>query len=735
MLIKRLIISLIFCLAGFSAHAFQLALINGGERFGLVNKTSNDTILRKEFEKIGWANDGLSFNGVIRARKNEKWGLYNENGKAITGHEYTTLIPHDANHFIASKRSSQSILQQFGLIDTKGKTVIPFNFLRLASSGDHFIATEKVNDQLTQSLYDAKGRSLIRETAKRIEPLNDDHYAVQYPEGLYALHDGQGKAITAAEFQAINSLRSSFFLITYFNRLGVVDAQGRVVVPPIHRRIFLSDQEIKAEGYPQWTFFSTDDQPNFFFDKILPLGDSLFAIQTDKHVGVINPKEAYLSYLTDHVLIKTTANLALVQHNDTKRYGLLNARGEQVLNSTYDSLLLFDQFALGKIQRPSGENWFAFSTEGQALNSIGYQDIADTTAYGQVIAKRNDKLGLLSAEGKERTSFEFDSIHAVLPNRLIVQHARGVGLIDDSGNWLITPYNDQLSFHTDHYQFSQGSASGLADLNGKQLTKGYEETFFLPGGYFKRSEKGYQAYFFNDSLVFDNHYDTIYALNSASWYLKRGDKQFFFRYEDQFVTNLSSGLQELGQFQENYIAFKEDDQWGFLDEIGQLRIANRYDSVKNFSEGIALVKLIGKWGAINRNEELVLQPIYDSIGSFYNALTVVKTSKKYGLVDRTGREVLAVKYDLITRHQGWIELEIGGLKGISDIRGRIIKSPQYDAVQPLDPLHFLVRKGSKYGVVNRNGRDVIPLAYEQVKASPLGFLALKKGKLTTYPIL
>lgn len=206
MLIKRFIISSILCLAGLSLHAFQLELKNGDGRYGLVDKSSNEIILNKDFEKIGWENDQISINGIIRARKNQKWALYDEKGTLLTAHEFTTLVPHNATSFIAGKRASNSILQQFGLIDIKGKTIIPFEFLRLASAGNSLIATYRENDQLTQALYDAKGKSIIRGKHPRINPLNDGFFAVQNKEGLYALHKGDGQALSPYEFQEINMM-------------------------------------------------------------------------------------------------------------------------------------------------------------------------------------------------------------------------------------------------------------------------------------------------------------------------------------------------------------------------------------------------------------------------------------------------------------------------------------------------------------------------------------------------
>ena len=83
---------------------------------------------------------------------------------------------------------------------------------------------------------------------------------------------------------------------------------------------------------------------------------------------------------------------------------------------------------------------------------------------------------------------------------------------------------------------------------------------------------------------------------------------------------------------------------------------------KNFSEGLAGVKLGGKFGYIDRTGNIVIRSKYDSVEPFSEGLAKVSVIKnkqsplkrwfngddhKYGFIDKNGKPVIECKYDWI----------------------------------------------------------------------------------------
>ena len=116
----------------------------------------------------------------------------------------------------------------------------------------------------------------------------------------------------------------------------------------------------------------------------------------------------------------------------------------------------------------------------------------------------------------------------------------------------------------------------------------------------------------------------------------------------------------------NYCAglymIKKDGKYGFINEKGNLRIANRYDSLLCFSDARIGYKLGNKWGFIDAQERLVIQPIYDQVFPYENGVAIVRQKDKYGLIDTSGKLILSLKYVSIDQSCGNYLLK--------DIKGR-----------------------------------------------------------------
>ena len=57
--------------------------------------------------------------------------------------------------------------------------------------------------------------------------------------------------------------------------------------------------------------------------------------------------------------------------------------------------------------------------------------------------------------------------------------------------------------------------------------------------------------------------------------------------------------------------------WGYMDHSGKIIIASQYESVRNFSEGIAAIKKDGKWGFIDKDNTTIVPCEYDEVTANY----------------------------------------------------------------------------------------------------------------------
>ena len=73
---------------------------------------------------------------------------------------------------------------------------------------------------------------------------------------------------------------------------------------------------------------------------------------------------------------------------------------------------------------------------------------------------------------------------------------------------------------------------------------------------------------------------------------------------------------------------EELGKWGFVDINGKPICEFIYDDVRDFSEGIAAVKIGDKWGYINEQGDEICEIRYDAVGDFQSKLGVVEKEGK-----------------------------------------------------------------------------------------------------------
>lgn len=108
-----------------------------------------------------------------------------------------------------------------------------------------------------------------------------------------------------------------------------------------------------------------------------------------------------------------------------------------------------------------------------------------------------------------------------------------------------------------------------------------------------------------------------------------------------------------------------------------------YDSEEKFYDGLAAVGFHGKYGFINEDGREIVEPQYDLVFTFCNGVAMVTKNNFYGIINKEGKELVKPdSYDLM----------------------------DYSEKNDL----FNVRQNKKWGVIDRNGKIIVPVEYEIV---------------------
>lgn len=166
---------------------------------------------------------------------------------------------------------------------------------------------------------------------------------------------------------------------------------------------------------------------------------------------------------------------------------------------------------------------------------------------------------------------------------------------------------------------------------------------------------------------------------------------------------------------EGIIVFSKDNKFGYIDEMGNKVVKEKFEDAEKFSKGMAKVRIGGKCGYIDVKGNYVIEPKYDDIDKFSDNRMVVKLDRKYGFVDYKGKVIVEPKYEYIGKiSEGMAEVQLNGECGFIDESAREVIKPKYDSVSEFNEGMVAVELDNKWGFIDKSGKVVIKPKYERV---------------------
>ncbi len=314
-----------------------------------------------------------------------------------------------------------------------------------------------------------------------------------------------------------------------------------------------------------------------------------------------------------------------------------------------------------------GAKWGVLDSLGNIVIEPTY-DFLENMKNEKIVSYKNDKGGIIDINE-----------NIILPH----QYSR-INYQKQNNNYLLIHKNDNLSGYV------MDAGGGMILKNKYQFVGEVKDN--------KRKVAQKNKYGFideNENVVIPFQYDQLtdfnegYALatnDSTSIIIDKNGKEYFKNSEFKVLGNINNGL----------IRAKKNDQYGFVDIQGNIKIPFMYklafdfnenfarvvvgrktgliDSQNNFmllptkyelifpfdTNGLAIVqnKEFGPMGLINKKGEEILAPTYDHIDPFCNGYAKVKKNKRFGLINLSGQEIIPVKmYNIFKMYEGKIAVQ------------------------------------------------------------------------------
>ncbi len=678
---------------------FSLFEENG--KVGLKDQ-EGEILIPATYDAIGWSNGKLSVvDKVVGYQSNGMWGLIHTSNRLVTAPEYLDLTPGEGSFLVAQKKSDLTQRPSFGVINTSGKVIIPFIYDGLKLSNMRAVVMSRSGTKFQFGLVDLSHKIIIPVQYQRVYSLGSLRYAVENTERKTAIFSDDGNQVSPFNIDSLSTFRKDYAVVYQGQQQGLIDRNGVIVLKPEYGEVRLQDDgAVLSREANAWFFLQGDNQliAEYRADEIRPLSTDRYAVLS---AGKLQLADNDLKPLHDDYFSSIGEfEDGIACYRKNSHTGVITSGGKTLIAPQYRELIVDRNGFRGCLDTGNKNRWVLLDKQGNPRSEKHYEYIAPFTGKYYPVKNRGF-WGAVDGSGKEIITCVHDSLLQELNNNVVVKFKDGYGVITLRESWIVTPQPHPLKL-----------------LNDEVYLEYAEKTTFV------KSFRGDIIYFSENPLEYDDGYIREELSSGAHWIIDM---------EGIVIgrSNQPDGTEKIFAEREGLRAILKDGKFGFIDDAGRLRIANRYEGAQPFNEGRAAIRIRGKWGFIDKHENLVVQPVYDEVGSFNNGMATVRQGGLSGLIDAQGRIVLPLRYDEITLNTyGRFVIRQGNSYGLADTAGALLIHPRYDGLTDAGNGYAIVQRDGRFGVLTLRGVSTIPMIYDGLKFDHYHnqFMAVKKSK-------
>lgn len=249
-----------------------------------------------------------------------------------------------------------------------------------------------------------------------------------------------------------------------------------------------------------------------------------------------------------------------------------------------------------------------------------------------------------------------------------------------------------------------------------------------------------------------------------------------FRIYEQSNKTLVKNADSIEWYKNSYLIVTKDKKKGLFNEAAETIIPIQFDQVERLYNSYWLVNKKGQKGIYHSSGKIILTPIFDNIMHPYavwvpNAEFIVQNQRLYGIYNDKGEMVIPTQYDTISFQKGMFVMKQGekahylvdgkhyitdcnivsqfthtknsddrayqsfyifekdNKYGIMNKEMQVCLKAQYDYIEnitaffqhPAQPF-FKVKSNGKMGIINLENKEILPIAYKDIKPSGISRL-------------
>ena len=473
-------------------------------------------------------------------------------------------------------------------------------------------------------------------------------------------------------------MTESEFVFIKDGKRGVVDANGKIVLPPLYSEIFETDGSyyvVSKDNKIGVVKKTNQVSLPFEFEAIRILPSDRFHVFKNGFGAIVTNRNKFIrdtfGDLAVHIQWYKDNSVPpmemLMEEGD--RWYFMNNRGTYSIKNGNDTTVTdFTEFI------PAGgakevyivkrnNQWGVVGRDLKPIIQTIYTQISIDYVTGYLMAKTGNAFKLFRP-----TSLGIDTLLSIAAGDIdrfdkegIAIAAEGLkrGLINKEGKYVYGPIRGRLErFGEQLFSVQPDSTEGMDMINRKYKS-------VLPVGTLSNGFAGAM-------ILLQNKEKKMGVFHAAGYLLVP------VQYDEVFFGNTDEET-------DDYFQIRMGNKWGLMDVQGKLLIPIQYDRIGLFENGLSVSKRNGKTGVIDIHNKEVVPFIYDDAAYEFNnfGLLQVKKDGRYGLVDKKGKVVLPLIYESLN--------------------------------DDFDNGLGLAMKNGKWGYVSPEGKEVIPFEYDRAE--------------------
>ena len=297
---------------------------------------------------------------------------------------------------------------------------------------------------------------------------------------------------------------------------------------------------------------------------------------------------------------------------------------------------------------------------------------------------QNRKYGYMNRRGKIVIEPKFDYAWSFSEGLAGIVIDRKGGYVDPKGNIVIQPLFDRA------WPFSDGLALVTIKRKGSYIDKAGQYAIYSLKQVIDR-----------DGALTDS--TTTISLSDAN--------KFYSEVQAGSTIRVPKQFKKARRFSDGLARVAHQGKGGYIDTSGAFAIEPKYFAARDFSEGLAPVRVVGNlWGYIDKNEEFVIEPRFWDAGDFSEGLAPAQESSaaQWGYIDKKGDFIILARYRRAEPFsEGMAAVKFSNdMFGYIDLAGRLAIPATFDRAYPFLNGLARVKVGRKYGYINNRGAYV-----------------------------